>query len=48
MRLPDGTGLDLLRRLDEAGRAREGASSSPPTARPRTRSRRSRPAPTTT
>ena len=40
MRLPDGTGLELLQRLEAAGRAREGASSSPPTARPRTRSRR--------
>ena len=41
MRLPDGSGLDLLKRLDQASGARR-RSSSPPTGRPRARLRRSR------
>jgi two-component system response regulator PilR (NtrC family) len=39
MRLPDGTGLDLLRRWTTTAVPRR-PSSSPPTARPRTPSRR--------
>ena len=46
MRLPDGNGLELLRRLEQAGRPRR-RWSSPPTARPRTRCWRSRPVPST-
>lgn len=47
MRLPDGSGLDILRWLEQQGAA-SARWSSPPTVRRRTPSRRSRPAPTTT